>query len=73
MAVMVQGQGEILNRIEDQVNSAIETTEAGVQALRKANKLQRSARKKKCIIAICLIVILVCISLGVGIPLSKKK
>ena len=40
MAVLVSGQGEALDRIENHVNLAVENTEAGVGALVKANKLQ---------------------------------
>jgi len=72
MAVMVQAQGEMLNRIEDQVNIAVEATENGVQSLRKANKLQRKARRKQCIIVLCLIVILVIIAAVLGGVLGKK-
>ncbi|RKO97242.1 hypothetical protein CXG81DRAFT_15985 [Caulochytrium protostelioides] len=64
MAVLVAAQGEMINQIEVHVNDAVETTEAGVQALKKAVKTQKASRKKMCCIMICLIGILLAAVLG---------
>lgn len=73
MAVLVSAQAEILDRIESHVVNVVNYTEDGVVSLRKANKLQKSARKKKCIIFACLIIILVIISVVFGVIFGKKK
>ncbi|KAJ3080777.1 hypothetical protein HK102_002819, partial [Quaeritorhiza haematococci] len=45
MSVLVAAQGEMLNQIEVAVTSAVDNTEEGVQALKKATKLQKKTRK----------------------------
>jgi syntaxin 1A/syntaxin 1B/2/3 len=45
MAVLVAAQGEVIDRIAVHVDSAVNDTEEGVQALQKAVKLQKKSRK----------------------------
>ncbi|KAI8819261.1 t-SNARE [Fimicolochytrium jonesii] len=65
MAVLVSAQGELLNNIETNVGNAVEYTEQGNQALSKAIKLQKKARKKMMIIICCLLMLGVAIALAV--------
>merc|ERR1719509_662705 len=50
LAMLVEQQGEMLNRIEDHVNTASIDVERGRENLGKAEGLQKSARKKKIIL-----------------------
>lgn len=59
MAVLVAAQGEVLDQIAVHVDSAVNDTEAGVQSLQKAVKLQKKSRKKMCIIMFLIIAVLV--------------
>lgn len=45
MANLVEGQGELIDRIEFHVGKAVEYVKAGTEDTRKALKLQREARK----------------------------
>ncbi|KAJ3293277.1 Syntaxin-1A [Borealophlyctis nickersoniae] len=71
MSVLVAAQGQMLNQIEVHVTNAVEHTDQGVNALRKAVKLQKKTRKKMCIIIICLI--LLCIAIGLAVYFGQKK
>ncbi|KAJ3258653.1 Plasma membrane t-SNARE, secretory vesicle fusion [Boothiomyces macroporosus] len=72
MAVMVAAQGEMINQIAVHVDSAVNDTEAGVQALTKAVKTQKKTRKKMCII-IFLIVAIIAVCVAVPSVLSKSQ
>lgn len=69
MAVLVAAQGEMLNNIETNVSNAVDHTEQGNQALSKAIKLQKKARKRMIIIICCLI--LVCVGIALAVYFSK--
>merc|ERR1712088_886654 len=51
------GQGEMVTRIEDHINTAGIDVEKGRENLPKAETLQRSARKKKVILGILAVVV----------------
>lgn len=71
MSVLVAAQGELLNQIETHVANAVDTTEAGVEALKGAVKLQKKTRKKMMIIIFCL-----CLlggAIAAAVSLSTKK
>ncbi|KAJ3311268.1 Plasma membrane t-SNARE, secretory vesicle fusion [Boothiomyces sp. JEL0838] len=72
MAVMVAAQGEMINQIAVHVDSAVNDTEAGVQALTKAVKTQKKTRKKMCII-IFLIIAIIAVCVAVPSVLSKSQ
>jgi syntaxin 1B/2/3 len=57
MAILVEAQGELINQIEKNVESATNYTRQGVKQLEQANKLQKKSRKKMCILLICLLII----------------
>ena len=63
MAVLVSAQGEIIDQIAVHIDNAANDTEQGVQSLVKATELQKKARKKMCMIIICIVVIVaVCVT-----------
>ncbi|EAL72628.1 t-SNARE family protein [Dictyostelium discoideum AX4] len=61
MAVLVHNQGELLNVIEDNINSAVSDTREGTQNLQEANKLHKKSRKKMYILLIIVSIVLVII------------
>jgi len=70
MAILVQSQGEMIDRIEYNVEQASEYVVRAVKDTKKAVRYQSKARRKKIIIAICLIVI--ALILGIAIYFSVK-
>ncbi|TPP63990.1 Syntaxin [Fasciola gigantica] len=63
MAMLVESQGEMIDRIEYNVEQAVYYIESAKADTKKAVKYQSSARKKMIIIGIC-VAILVCIIVG---------
>jgi len=61
MAILVEAQGELINQIENNVQSARDYTEQGLKQVEAANKYQKKSRKKMCILLICLVAIAVAI------------
>nr|XP_027197544.1 syntaxin-1A-like isoform X1 [Dermatophagoides pteronyssinus] len=57
MAMLVESQGEMIDRIEFHVSSALEYVEEAVKDTKKAMEYQRKARRKQIMIIICLIII----------------
>lgn len=64
LAALVHSQGEILDNIEKNVDSAATYVEKGVQALQNAKEHQKKARTRKC----CLLVIVLVILLVIIVP-----
>eukprot|EP00111_Clytia_hemisphaerica_P006552 TCONS_00018972-protein len=58
MAILVQSQGEMIDRIEYNVEQAAEYVQRAVVDTKKAVRYQSKARRKKIMIAICLAVML---------------
>lgn len=63
MAMLVESQGEMIDRIEFHVSGALEYVEEAVKDTKKAMEYQRKARRKQFCILIC-ILILISILLG---------
>ncbi|CAH8446707.1 unnamed protein product [Schistosoma margrebowiei] len=63
MAMLVESQGEMIDRIEYNVEQAVDYIESAKADTKKAVKYQSSARKKMIIIGIC-VAILICIIVG---------
>lgn len=57
MAMLVESQGEMINRIEFHVGSALDYVEEAVDETKKAVEYQRKARRKKICILVCLIIL----------------
>ncbi|XP_022920859.1 syntaxin-1A isoform X5 [Onthophagus taurus] len=70
MAMLVENQGEMIDRIEYHVEHAVDYVQTATQDTKKALKYQSKARRKKILIIICLIValIILIIILSVVIP-----
>ncbi|PAA60749.1 hypothetical protein BOX15_Mlig011532g1 [Macrostomum lignano] len=66
MAMLVESQGEMIDRIEFNVQQAVDYIETAKQDTKKAVKYQSKARKKKIIMIICLIVLLAIVGSIIG-------
>merc|ERR1711892_1132806 len=61
MAMLVESQGEMIDRIEYHVEHAVDYVQTATQDTKKALKYQSKARRKKFIIFGCLLVFLLII------------
>lgn len=59
MAMLVESQGEIIDRVEHNVEKAVDYVETAAADTKKAMKYQSAARKKKIMIMICVTVVVV--------------
>uniref|UniRef100_A0A6M2DG26 Putative snare protein syntaxin 1 n=1 Tax=Xenopsylla cheopis TaxID=163159 RepID=A0A6M2DG26_XENCH len=59
MAMLVESQGEMIDRIEYHVEHAVDYVQTATQDTKKALKYQSKARRKKIFIIICLVVTLI--------------
>ncbi|XP_059484581.1 syntaxin-1A isoform X3 [Neocloeon triangulifer] len=59
MAMLVESQGEMIDRIEYHVEHAVDYVQTATQDTKKALKYQSKARRKKILIIICLSVLLI--------------
>ncbi|XP_044312077.1 syntaxin-1A isoform X3 [Varanus komodoensis] len=66
MATLVESQGEMIDRIEYNVEHAVDYVERAVSDTKKAVKYQSKARRKKIMIVICCVVLGVVIASTVG-------
>ncbi|XP_031630714.1 syntaxin-1A isoform X2 [Contarinia nasturtii] len=70
MAMLVESQGEMIDRIEYHVEHAVDYVQTATQDTKKALKYQSKARRKKIFIGICLLVTVV-ILLAILLPSFK--
>lgn len=72
MGILVDGQQELLNNIEYNVEEVKETTQKATEELKTARAYQKSKKKKKCIC--CVVIILICIAAAAAvlIPVGRK-
>ncbi|XP_064620412.1 syntaxin isoform X7 [Lineus longissimus] len=70
MAMLVESQGEMIDRVEYNVEQSVNYVETAVADTKKAVKYQSSARRKKIAIIICLIILVVVIVGSVAGSLS---
>lgn len=59
MAMLVESQGEMIDRIEFHVSGALEYVEEAVKDTKKAMEYQRKARRKQFCIFICILILLI--------------
>ena len=57
LAVLVIDQGTVLDRIDYNMEQVVETTKKGMSELRKAEKYSKSSRPMKCIIILCILIL----------------
>ncbi|ESO97984.1 hypothetical protein LOTGIDRAFT_153095 [Lottia gigantea] len=67
MAMLVESQGEMIDRIEYNVEAAVDYIETAKMDTKKAVKYQSKARRKKILIIICVIVLLAILGLIIGL------
>lgn len=76
MALLVDEQGELIDRIEHNVESAAIHVDRGRKEVRTAVHFQKKNRKLKCCICLCcssiLAVILIAIAIAVGVAVSSN-
>ncbi|XP_022196536.1 syntaxin-1A isoform X3 [Nilaparvata lugens] len=66
MAMLVESQGEMIDRIEYHVEHAVDYVQTATQDTKKALKYQSKARRKKIMIIICLVVALIILIVCLG-------
>ncbi|KAJ8251782.1 hypothetical protein GJAV_G00225380 [Gymnothorax javanicus] len=66
MAMLVESQGEMIDRIEYNVEHSVDYVERAVSDTKKAVKYQSQARKKKIMIIICCVVLGVILASSIG-------
>lgn len=66
MATLVQEQGEMIDRVEYNIEHSVDFVSRAVADTKKAIELQREARKKKIIATICCLVLLLLLGWYVG-------
>lgn len=71
LAVLIVEQGTILDRIDHNMEQAVERTEAGVKELVQADKYQKSARPIMCM-AILMVLIIICVIIIIAKAGGKK-
>lgn len=59
MAMLVESQGEMIDRIEHNVEKAVDYVETAAADTKKAMKYQSAARKKKIMILICVTIVVI--------------
>ncbi|KAK8732596.1 hypothetical protein OTU49_006837 [Cherax quadricarinatus] len=72
LSSMVTAQGEIVDSIEDNVESAHSHVEEGREELLKAASYQNKSRRRMCLCILILIIVLAIIGIIIGIHFSKK-
>jgi syntaxin 1B/2/3 len=70
MAILVEAQGELIDHIEANLESARDYTRKGVKELHKANEHQKSGRKNMILLIVCVLILFVIIAvvLGIAVP-----
>eukprot|EP00835_Amoeboradix_gromovi_P004375 NODE_336_length_10675_cov_0.185136.p8 type:complete len:111 gc:universal NODE_336_length_10675_cov_0.185136:5193-4861(-) len=59
LSLLVNQQGDMIARIDTNVNAAVDYTEKGVQEMDQALKQQKKNRKRMCYSSICMLFILI--------------
>ncbi|XP_021695761.1 syntaxin-1A isoform X3 [Aedes aegypti] len=70
MAMLVESQGEMIDRIEYHVEHAMDYVQTATQDTKKALKYQSKARRKKVLIAVCVAITLIILIVFLAIYLS---
>lgn len=72
MAMLVESQGEMIDRIEYNVEHAVDYIETAKQDTKKAVKYQSKARRKKILIIICVGIVILLLALIIGLSVGLK-
>jgi len=73
LGTMVYEQGDAIDSIETNIITAADNVESGNQQLNAAASYQRSYRKKLCVLAIILFLVLAAVGIILGVELGGKK
>lgn len=73
LSIMIESQGEMIDRIEFNVSSAANHVEKASKELKQAVKSQSAARKKQIMIALCCIILIGIIVAAIIAPLSTIR
>ncbi len=63
LSLLVNQQGDMIARIDTNVNQAVDYTEKGVQELDGALKQQKKNRKRMCYSSICMLFVLIILAI----------
>ncbi|XP_031630713.1 syntaxin-1A isoform X1 [Contarinia nasturtii] len=66
MAMLVESQGEMIDRIEYHVEHAVDYVQTATQDTKKALKYQSKARRKKICILVCVIILVIIVAGALG-------
>jgi len=72
MAMLVESQGEMIDRIEYHVEHAVDYVQTATQDTKKALKYQSKARRKKIFLFICLSIVIVIVVIVIVILISNQ-
>ncbi|XP_049541864.1 syntaxin-1A isoform X4 [Anopheles darlingi] len=70
MAMLVESQGEMIDRIEYHVEHAMDYVQTATQDTKKALKYQSKARRKKILIAVCVLITIIILVVFLAIYLT---
>ncbi|PNF28694.1 Syntaxin-1A [Cryptotermes secundus] len=70
MAMLVENQGEMIDRIEYHVEHAVDYVQTATQDTKKALKYQSKARRKKILIIICLLIVVAILIIVLAVTLQ---
>ena len=73
LALLVQEQGTHIENIQTNIETAAAQTHKGVQELQRANRYQKNARFRLCLITLAIIAVLVGIVLFLKFGLNKRR
>jgi len=73
MAMLVESQGEMIDRIEYNVEKSVDYIETAKADTKKAVKYQSKARRKKIMIIICIVVLVLILVLIIGLSVGLRK
>lgn len=71
MAIIVEQQGELIDKIEDHVSNTVEYTEHAAVEMRQAVERQKSIQKKKWILLTIGLVLLLIIGISLWLSLAS--
>lgn len=72
LSILVARQGEVINRIEENCETALEYVKEGTEDLQKANEYSKSSSKLLCIILIVVIIITIICVVAILVPMILK-
>ncbi|BFU20406.1 syntaxin, putative [Entamoeba histolytica HM-1:IMSS-B] len=72
LAVLVERQGEVINKIEDNCETALEYVKQGTEDLKQAHEYAKQSSKLMCIILIVVAIIMVIVVAAILVPIILK-